>query len=172
MRVMCSKDKRVFLVCKALGPTQPPVKCIMGTFLQGCEADHSPHLKLKLQIHGAIPQLCYMPYCLIKCGEIHYKEIPVNAHRNCYNKVVHWRVIFLSLHILQAQWGCHTFKNCEENITVHSRSPFVNNWFPFLLYFPFHRFWYNNFLLLPNIITSLITEPVRGLRRNRILTGI
>jgi len=75
----------------------------MGTFPQGCEADHSPHLKLKLQIHGAIPQLPYMLYCLIKCGEICYEETPVNAQHNYYNKVVHWQVVFLSLHILQAQ---------------------------------------------------------------------
>lgn len=109
---MCSRDKRVFLLCKvstqALVPTQPPVQCIMGTFAQGCEADHSRYLKLKL--HRAIPQLHYMPYCLIKCGEIHYEEIPVSEQHNCYNKVVLWQVILLSLHILQAQWGCHTLK--------------------------------------------------------------
>jgi len=129
MRMMCSWDMGVFLLCEvstpALGPTQPPVQCIMGTFPQGCEADHSPHLKLKLQIHGAIPQLPYMLYCLIKCGEICYEETPVNAQHNYYNKVVHWQVVFLSLHILQAQWGCHTLKNCEENITVHNRSLFL-----------------------------------------------
>jgi len=83
MRMMCGRDKGVFLLCKmstkALGPTQPPVQCIMGTFAQGCEADNSPHLKMKLQIHGAIPQLHYVPYCLIKCGEIHYEEI-VSIH--------------------------------------------------------------------------------------------
>jgi hypothetical protein len=145
----------------------------MGTFPQGCEADHSPHLKLKLQIHGAIPQPPYVPYCLIKCGEIHYEAIPVSAQHNCYHKVVHWRVIFLSLRILQTQWGCHTLKKLWRKYYCSQQKSF---WliigFLFLLYFPFHRFWYKHFLLLPNIRTSLVTEPVRGLRRNYILTGI
>jgi len=32
------------------------------------------------------------------------------CHQNRYNKVVHGRVIILSLRILHAQWGCHTLQ--------------------------------------------------------------
>jgi hypothetical protein len=47
----------------ALGPTQPPIECVLGLRRLGREADHSPP-----KMRGAIylPQYAFMAWCLVK----------------------------------------------------------------------------------------------------------
>jgi hypothetical protein len=99
----------------ALGPTQPPIQWVLGSFSPGlkqlgCEADHSPISSAKVKNvwhYTSTPQYVFMAWCLVK-------------HRDSFNFTFYENISSIkSIHLSYCPNKTSVFWS-PPNTTIHS----------------------------------------------------